>query len=215
MYDKNPQTRKVANTCIDSKYVHICTPVCSRNCPKSSLWICFTCHRKLLSGNIPADSAANKMSLEDIPEELNILNSLEQHLIALHIPFMKVMALPQGKQKNIHGPVVCVPSDLKKTTSLPLTSDENMLLRVKLKRKLSYKGYYEFQFVNPVHVMTALKYLKNNNHWYKHVEINDAWMGVSEQLEPSFIESNENEEEDPYQDVVTHVCNLLTLLKRS
>jgi hypothetical protein len=58
-----------------------------------------------------------------------------------------------------------------------------MLLRVKLKRKLSYKGYYykgyyEFQFVNLKHVMAALKYLKNNNHWYKNVEINAAWIGV-------------------------------------
>jgi hypothetical protein len=40
------------------------------------------------------------MSLEDIPEELHILNSLEQYLIALHIAFMKVVALPEGKQKT-------------------------------------------------------------------------------------------------------------------
>lgn len=80
------------------------------------------------------------MALEDIPEELKQLNSLEIHLIGIHFPFMKVMALPHGSQKNIHGPVVRVPSDLRKVTRLPLKPGEDLLLKVKLKRKLNYKG---------------------------------------------------------------------------
>lgn len=103
------------------------------------------------------------MNLEDIPPELSNLNSMEQHLIALHIPFMKVMALPHGGQKNIHGPVVCVPSDMRKTVKLPLPENENLLLRVKLKRKLNYKGYFEYQFVNTSNVSTALSFLKDKN----------------------------------------------------
>lgn len=130
------------------------------------------CHRKIISGEIPPEAAANNMYLDPVPVELSRLNSLEQHLISLHIPFMKVMDLPKGGQKNIHGPVVCVPSDLKKTTSLPLKCDENLLLRVKLKRKLSYKSYYEYQFINTTHVNTALDYLKQNNKWYTGISIN-------------------------------------------
>lgn len=56
---------------------------------------------------------------------------------------MKVMALPRGGQRNIHGPVVCVPSNFKKVTSLPLDNDENLFLHAKLKRKLAYKGYFD------------------------------------------------------------------------
>lgn len=52
------------------------------------------------------ESAANKMTLEDIPKELKQLNNLERHLTAIHIPFMKVIALSHGGQQNIHGPVV-------------------------------------------------------------------------------------------------------------
>lgn len=63
-------------------------------------------------GNIPVEAAFNNMALEDISEELKQLNSLGKHLIAIHIPFMKVFALPHGGQQNIHGPVVCVQSDL-------------------------------------------------------------------------------------------------------
>ena len=212
MYDKNVRTRQVADTCIDKKYLHCCTSSCSRDCSKSSLWICFTCHRKILSGNVPAEAAANKLCLEDIPEQLTALNSLEQHLIALHIPFMKVMSLPQGKQRNIHGPVVCVPSDLRKTCSLPLASDDNLLLRVKLKRKLKYKGYFEYQFVNSNHIMRALKYLKENNQWYQDVLINAAWSDSSYQNETLFNEADNNEsqqiDEEPNEipEVVTDTC---------
>lgn len=116
-----------------------------------------------MNGNIPAEAAVNKLSLEDIPNEMKELNSLEKHLIAIHIPFMKIMALPHGGQQNIHGPVVCVPSDLKKVTSLPMTPGDAQLLRVKLKRKLNYKGHVEYQFVDQNHIFQALDFLKKNN----------------------------------------------------
>ncbi|XP_062597979.1 uncharacterized protein LOC134259411 [Saccostrea cucullata] len=212
MYENNIKAAHVADLCIDKKYVHSCTSVCAHNCPKSRTWICFTCHRKILTGNVPAEAAFNKLCLEDIPPELNSLNSLEQHLIALHIPFMKVTMLPKGGQQNIHGPVVCVPSNIKKTSSLPLNGNENLLLRVKLKRKLSYKGYYEYQFVNPNHVKTALNYLKENNQWYHDVEINTTWENDNDQNtlfnQPESFDSEEISEEqnNAMQEVATDTC---------
>ncbi|XP_078340715.1 uncharacterized protein LOC111117892 [Crassostrea virginica] len=209
-YEKKFKAFEVAKLCINTKYVHDCGSICAVNCPKSRTWICYTCHRKILNGNVPAEAAYNKMYLETIPPELNTLNTLEQHLIALHIPFMKVMALPKGGQQNVHGPVVCVPSNLKKTTSLPLNADENLLLRVKLKRRLSYKGYYEYQFVNPNHITTALNYLKENNQWYEHVEIKSTW---EEDYDQNVFNQPETENEqltvevnDANQEVVTDTC---------
>ncbi|XP_062579865.1 uncharacterized protein LOC134241859 [Saccostrea cucullata] len=175
IYQKSKLAAHIADLCIQENCLHQCTESCSEDCSKSTLWICYTCHRKILSGNIPAEATVNNMFLEDIPRELKDLNSLEQHLIALHIPFMKVMALPQGGQRNVHGPVVCVPSDMKKAASLPLKNGDDLLLRVKLKRKLNYRGYFEYQFVNTNHVFTALNYLKKNNQWYKSVRIDTDW----------------------------------------
>ncbi|XP_065941874.1 uncharacterized protein [Magallana gigas] len=174
-YEKNTEAALAAEVCIQKKYFHQCSEDCLSNCTKSSLWICFTCHRKILRGKIPAEATVNNLFLEDIPKELCDLNCLEKHLIALQIPFMKVMGLPHGGQKNVHGPVVCVPSDMKKVASLPLKEDENLLLRVKLKRKLNYKGYFEYQFVDPKHVFAALDYLKQNNKWYTNVTIDTNW----------------------------------------
>lgn len=166
---KSESVWKVARQCISDKYVHKCLPNCPQDCP-SSHWICKTCQRKIMESQIPAECAANNMQLYDVPVELENLNTLEKHLIALHIPFMKVAALPRGGQHAINGPVVCVPSDTKKVETLPRKADEDMI-KVKLKRKLSYKGHYEYQFVNPAHVQEALVYLKEHNNWYSEIDI--------------------------------------------
>ena len=55
---------------------------------------------------MPTQAKANNLVLEPIPIELRDLNSMEIRLISLRIPFMKMMALPCGKQKEIHGPAV-------------------------------------------------------------------------------------------------------------
>eukprot|EP00105_Crassostrea_gigas_P011512 XP_011427210.1 PREDICTED: uncharacterized protein LOC105328139 [Crassostrea gigas] len=205
-YAKNQQATNVANLCIQEKYCHKCTEACPDDCIKSKLWICFTCHRKILSGNIPAEAAANKMSLEDIPKEFVELNSPEKHLIAIHIPFMKLMALPHGGQQNIHGPVVCVPSDLKKVTSLPMKPEEDLLLRVKLKRKLSYKGYIEYQFVNPKHIFEALKYLKQNNPWYEDVTIDTQWKGNVDACQSTPVNDEQLANDEDQLQIATDTC---------
>jgi len=51
---------------------------------------------------MPAQAKANKLDLEDIPTELSDLNPLEEQLICLRTPFVKMVALPSGKQRAIH-----------------------------------------------------------------------------------------------------------------
>nr|XP_034326027.1 uncharacterized protein LOC105328140 [Crassostrea gigas] len=199
MYQKSESAKCISEICLSDKYLHECSESCPKECTKSSLWICYTCHRKILSGKAPAEASVNGMILEDIPSELAKLNSLEQHLIAIHIPFMKIMALPHGQQKNIHGPVICVPSDMKKAASLPMHQDENLLLRVKLKRKLNYKGYFEYQFVNTNNVMSALSYLKENNQWYKNMTIEstiEEGIAGSEEIPDDNVNSKDNVEDE-------------------
>ncbi|XP_038063129.1 uncharacterized protein LOC119733831 [Patiria miniata] len=131
---------------------------------------------KLCQKKIPAEAWMNNLELVDIPEELRCLNILEEHLISINIPFMKMLALPRGGQNGVHGPVVCVPSNITKTlTALPRCNSSNELIRVKLKRKLTYKGYYQYQLVSKDNVENALHYLKANNIWYKDIVVNKEW----------------------------------------
>ena len=83
------------------------------------MYICHTCHGALKLGRIPAQSKANRMTLDEIPDELKDLNTLEVHIICKRILFMKLVKLPRGKQKGIRGAVVNVPADLGSACNLP------------------------------------------------------------------------------------------------
>ncbi|XP_044191554.1 uncharacterized protein LOC122969696 [Thunnus albacares] len=181
VYTRSSATAGIAEMCISEKFLHRCSDDCVVPCQlvlsRGQLWICYTCHNKISKGQIPAECWVNTLMLDPIPPELACLNSLEQHLIALHIPFMKMLALPKGGQNGVHGPVTCVPANVEQTTNvLPRCSMEGSLLQVKLKRKLTYKGHYEYQFVDTSRVRQALEYLKRTNIYYNDIEFNEEWV---------------------------------------
>ncbi len=64
---------------------------------------------------MPSIASANKLELQPIPTELVELNVLERQLIAKIVPFAKIVALPKGQQKAVHGAIVCVPSEVEQT----------------------------------------------------------------------------------------------------
>ncbi len=169
--DKYPQTERV-RMCFTGKYIHKCPTDCKDSSiyhdRKKKEWICFTCHRHLLKGNMPPQAAINNLWLDDIPEELKNLNALEMHLVSIVQPFMKIVPLPRGGQKGVKGQMVCVPANLQRTAdSLPWTLNTNNLIRVKLKRKQQYKGHHLHMIVSQTRVMSALKKLMEINPAYK------------------------------------------------
>ena len=90
---------------------------------------------------------------------------------------MKVVALPCGKQRAIHGPAVNIPIDLTPVcTLLPRLPSQTQMVPMKLNRKLCYKGHCMYQYVRPAKVLEALQWLKLNNPLYKDVEINSNWV---------------------------------------
>ncbi|XP_061601162.1 uncharacterized protein LOC133463585 [Cololabis saira] len=203
-YSKNKALGALANKCITENYLHRCSKDCVLPCPliaRSQLWICYTCHSKLKKGVLPPESSVNNLNVDPVPLELSCLNSLEQHLIALHIPFMKMLALPKGGQNGVHGPVTCVPANIVQTSNmLPRSNMEGALLRVKLKRKLTYKGHYEYQFVDTMRVRNALKYLKQTNVLYRDIDFNEEW--INEFVKEENIEVVEEQNDTASSDEV-------------
>ena len=142
-----------------------------------STYICHTCHGALKLGRIPAQSKANRMTLDEIPDELKDLNTLELHIICKRILFMKLVKLPRGKQKGIRGAAVNVPADLGPACNLlPRLSADAHIVSLKLKRKLEYKQAYLHDTIRPEKVITALHHLENNNPLYGDIEINEDWI---------------------------------------
>ena len=142
-----------------------------------STYICHTCHAALKLGRIPAQSKANMMTLNEIPDELKDLNTLELHIICKRILFMKLGKLPRGKQKGIRGAAVNVPANLGPACNLlPRLPADAHIVTLKLKRKFEYKQAYLHDTIRPEKVITALHHLKNNNPLYGDIEINEDWI---------------------------------------
>ena len=132
---------------------------------KAGDWICLPCHQSLKKDKVPVLSVhGNNLKPIEMPENLNELNTLEQFLITPVLPFMKIIALPKGSQQGMHGPVVCVAADIKKTVErLPRPIDDSGLIKVKLKRKLAYRGHHLHQQVRINLVADALHFLKQHH----------------------------------------------------
>ena len=61
---------------------------------------------------------------------------------------MKMVTLPSGKQRSIHGPAVNVPSKVYTICDmLPRLPSQSELVPLKLKRKLTYRGHYLYDYV--------------------------------------------------------------------
>ena len=140
-------------------------------------WVCKTCDRALKRGVMPLQAKGNGLKLPQIPPELSDLNALELRLICLRLPFMKMVALPSGKQRSIHGPAVNVPSKVDTICDmLPRLPSQSELVPLKLKRKLTYQGHYLYDYVTPQKLLEALRFLKANNPLYVDIYINEDWL---------------------------------------
>jgi hypothetical protein len=128
---------------------------------------------------LPVLAIANGLDLDEVPQTLRDLNQLETTFISRRIQFMKLLALPRGRQKAVHGCVVNIPIDPSQITSvLPRVPSAETMITVKLKRKLQYKGHCIMQNIRPDLIKDALYMLKNtlHNRLYSDVRINEHWV---------------------------------------
>ena len=99
-------------------------------------------------------------------------------------------------------------------TMLPRLLSESELVPLKLKRKLSYKGYYLYDNVCPERLNNALKWLKVNNPLYADIEIDGKWVAsaipddkdlvMSMLKQPECLSEGSNE---PMDTSASNVCN--------
>ncbi len=151
------------------------------------MYICTTCNNDLKKKHpiMPAQAVVNGLQLDPTPPPgLQKPNQMEIMMFRREIPFMKMGSLPRGRQYRMQGPVVNVPSKLETVCQLlPSLPNEAMLVPIKLKRRLCYKGHYLYDDIRPHVVMDWLKWLKENNHHYAEVNISFDWCNLMEQYQ--------------------------------
>ena len=144
---------------------------------------------------------ANNLELCPKLKELEDLCPIELMLISQIIPFMFIVAKHKGAQHGLKGQCVLVPADLKKIeTILPRSSDNENLISLALKRRLSDTSFVNKQNIRPALVNKALEKLVEINSFYKDVRIDDTWEDLSEESDPGLWNILTDENAKPQND---------------
>ena len=128
---------------------------------------------------------------------------------------MKMVALPSGKQRSIHGPAVNVPSKVDTICNvLPRLPSQSELVPMKLKRKVAYRGHYMYDYIRPQKILDALSYLKANNPLYADIDINEQWveeaMANDDELCQYLVEQDDDSMETECQGDSSGTANVTT-----
>jgi len=75
----------------------------------NSYLFCFTCRRSISSDKMPNICLSEGFDFPAVPDCLKNLASLEERLISLRIPFMRIISLGYERQCAVRGAVVNVP----------------------------------------------------------------------------------------------------------
>lgn len=163
----NNYSEKVANIIIQ------CPRIKSIN---DRIWICNTCKTYIKKGKIPPTSVMNLMTFP-YQEILKDLTPLEQTLVSVILPFMKIHQEPRGRQKFIQGNMVLVPGNVCQiVTQLPRLTTETATIKATLKRRLKYKHHVYCLNIRPQLVIEAAKLLSDSPLYKEHnVDINNDW----------------------------------------
>ena len=103
-------------------------------------------------------------------------------LISQIIPFMLIVAKTKGAQHGLKGQCVLVPTDLEKIqTILPRSCDEEYLISLALKRRVTDKSVVNKQQIRPTLVKAALQKLAQINPFYSNIIIHNEWEDLSGQ----------------------------------
>ena len=149
------------------------------------------------------------MGVVDIPTQLEEICSLEERLISLKIPFMKIISLPTGRQRAVHGAVVNVPPSLKNVVEqLPRLPSETGIIPVKLKRRLIYKGHILYQNIRPQKIMEALHWLVENNQYYADINITNCIEDLPEDNTVASLIESELLHDDDETDMIVRDNNI-------
>ncbi|XP_073696195.1 uncharacterized protein [Garra rufa] len=111
---------------------------------------------------------------------------------------VKAVNKSEGEKSEMKDDVGCSQSlsdsiNTEVVNLLPRAENDDSMIRVKLKRKLTYKGHYDYKFVHTEKIKTALAYLKQNNTFYTDVEFNESWTNPLSKIEEEINDNTNNE----------------------
>ena len=138
-------------------------------------YICTTC-RPALTRGVPK---INMLAIDDfnnvgsIPYTMPEINLMEEYLLKLTIPFIRVSHMPRSPHLKLMGGSVCIQADLTHTMDR-LRINPETIIPVSFKRKLAYTGHFIAQVINKNNVFIWFQHLIKYNHLFEHLKFNKS-----------------------------------------
>ena len=113
----------------------------------------------------------------------------EKIIIAKRLLFKKAAIMPKVQLPKLKGAICNVPLETESVCdTLPGVADSNGIVMVKLQQKRTYHGHVFFEAVRPDIEIAGLQYLKQLNHLYKDITIDES------QIAENLFSLNDDEE---------------------
>ncbi|KAK3926609.1 Rhodocoxin [Frankliniella fusca] len=140
--------------------------------------LCATCHSYIVKLQVPPSAVINGFRFPAMPPGLRPLTEVEEHVLALRLPFQQILHLgTMGRrgQYGVRGSVINVPTQPDHTvrTVIPLLPEEDELCIVNIKRKLMHKRAYARSFVEKEKLVQWGRYLQSTPLYREHGAVFD------------------------------------------
>jgi hypothetical protein len=117
-------------------------------------YLCCNCRPALIKGLAKLNFSRIKDldTIGSIPRDLPDLNLMEQYLLKLTIPFIRVAHVPRSPNLKLVGGCIFIQANIPHTIERLHLNPEN-IIPISFKRKLSYTGHYMEQVINKSKVL--------------------------------------------------------------
>ena len=136
----------------------------------NEFWICHNCHRELQKSKMPQTCHANGLYNSKIPKIFEDLSYIENMMIKMILPFVKVRQLWPTKMLAQYAKIANIPisdNDILNTNiRLPRMADDLGTINVTLKRDFKYGAFRHPEVIRPNIVNKALKELQKRHKYY-------------------------------------------------
>jgi hypothetical protein len=146
--------------------------------------ICNTCKQSIKRKQVPPKSQRDLFQLSNFPVSLLKLvektirnqkvqlNKVEQFVLKLVIPFIRVAHCERGTQMKVRGNLILISADVASSLSKILPLSQN-IVPIRFKRKLTYDGHYLAEYVDRRKVELYFNWFQKNNPLYKDMSLDD------------------------------------------
>lgn len=140
--------------------------------------LCPTCKSYVMKKKVPLSAAKNGFRYPEYPPGLKPLTEVEEHILALRLPFQQIVHLGRmgsRGQFGVIGSVINVPTDAPDTVRkvIPLLPEEDELCVVNIKRKLAHRRAFASSFVNRENIIAWGRFLQNSTLYKEHGAVFD------------------------------------------